>query len=61
MPTITELLTATQTKLDANVARIAAIKQDLATLGQQLNQAEQRGELLRARLEALDLLSREAP
>ena len=61
MPTIADLIVATQAKLDANVARIVTLRQQLVDIGQQLNQAEQRGELLRARLDALDLLSREAP
>lgn len=61
MPTIAEALVTTQTKLDATVARIATIKQQVIDLSQQLNQAEQRRELLEQRLAALDLLSREAP
>jgi hypothetical protein len=61
MPTIAELLTSTQGKLDATVARIVTLKQQLADTTQQLTQAEQRHALLLQRLDALDVLSREAP
>lgn len=61
MPTIDELITATQVKLDAVNAQIVTWRGDIATRRQQVENAEARRALLKTRLEALQVLNAEAP
>ena len=59
MPTIDELITATQTKIAQNEQAILTLKDTIAMRTEQLAQAEVRRGVLRARLEALQVLATE--
>lgn len=59
MPIIDDLIVSTQAKIAANEQAIATLRDAIETRTQQLVQAETRRGLLRARLEALQVLATE--
>jgi hypothetical protein len=59
MPTIPELIASTQAKIATNEQTIVTLTEAIKTRTVQLAQAETRRSLLRARMEALQLLATE--